>query len=201
VQDSQPEERDRLALGALEDLAGRFGVATQNDVEWTAMQIEETLWPQVWDERGQFRPGWGAGTAAVAATMLVGAAALDFGDGSIAAEVEAERAKEKVLQEGAAPAGAWVRQLALLSACVRDIFGNPFRRAPPLPPSVLAWNDAIIRRIAEGIYDERAFDRLPVLADAVEEAGCTDAEILAHCRGLGPHVRGCWVVDLLLGKE
>src|SRR6516225_8650677 len=92
VRDSLPEERDRLAVGALEDLAERFGVATQNDVAWTAMQIEEPLWPQVWDERGQFRPGWGAGTAAVAATMLVGAAALDFGDGSIAAEAEAERA-------------------------------------------------------------------------------------------------------------
>jgi hypothetical protein len=133
--------------------------------------------------------------------MLVGAAALDFGDGSIAAEAEAERAKEKVQQEGAAPAGAWVQQLALLSACVRDIFGNPFRRSPPLPPSVLAWNDASIRRIAEGIYDERAFDRLPILADALEEAGCTNTDILNHLRGPGPHVRGCWVVDLLLGKE
>jgi hypothetical protein len=47
----------------------------------------------------------------------------------------------------------------------------------------------------------RALDRLPILADALEEAGCTDADILAHCRGPGPHVRGCWVVDLLLGKE
>lgn len=77
-----------------------------------------------------------------------------------------------------------------------DIFGNPFRPvvAEPtrLPPKVVA--------LAQAIYDERAFDRLPVLADGLEEAGCTDADILAHCRGPGPHVRGCWVVDLLLGK-
>ena len=56
-------------------------------------------------------------------------------------------------------------------------------------------------KLAQGIYDDRAFDRLPVLADALEEAGCTNAEILAHCREPGPHVRGCWALDLLLGKE
>jgi hypothetical protein len=50
-------------------------------------------------------------------------------------------------------------------------------------------------------YDARAFDRLPLLADALEEAGCADADILAHCRSGGGHLRGCWVVDLLLGKE
>ncbi len=55
--------------------------------------------------------------------------------------------------------------------------------------------------LARSIYDDRAFDRLPVLADALEDAGCTDAAILDHCRGPGPHVRGCWVVDLILGKS
>ena len=55
--------------------------------------------------------------------------------------------------------------------------------------------------MAQLIYDDRAFDRLPLLADALEDAGCTDADILAHCRNGGEHVRGCWVVDLLLGKS
>ena len=64
----------------------------------------------------------------------------------------------------------------------------------------LAWRDGTILKLAQAIYDDRAFDRLPVLADALEEAGCHDADILAHCRAPGPHVRGCWVVDLLLGK-
>jgi hypothetical protein len=80
------------------------------------------------------------------------------------------------------------------------IFGNPFRPSPSLPSVTLAWNDGTVRRIAQGIYIDRAFDRLPILADALEEAGCTNADILAHCRQPGEHVRGCWVVDLLLGK-
>ncbi len=83
---------------------------------------------------------------------------------------------------------------------VRDIFGNPFRPVA-LDPAWLAWNDGTVPKLAQAIYDERAFDRLPLLADALEDAGCTDAEILAHCRGPGPHVRGCWVVDLLLEKK
>ena len=56
-------------------------------------------------------------------------------------------------------------------------------------------------RIAQAIYDKRAFDRMPILADALEDAGCDNADILAHCRGPNEHVRGCWVVDLILGKQ
>ena len=80
---------------------------------------------------------------------------------------------------------------------LRDIFGNPFR------PSTVEtrWFTSTSTSIAKGIYADRVFDRLPILGDALEEAGCTDAEILAHCRGPGPHVRGCWVVDLLLAAK
>jgi len=67
--------------------------------------------------------------------------------------------------------------------------------------SWLAWNDGAIPKIAQVIYDNRAFDHLPLLADALEDAGCDDADILSHCRTPGEHVRGCWVVDLLLGKS
>jgi hypothetical protein len=80
---------------------------------------------------------------------------------------------------------------------LRDIF-NPFRR-PRLKRAWLKWDGGTVVRIAQAAYDGRAFDRLPVLADALEEAGCTDDAILGHCRG-GAHVRGCWAVDLLLGK-
>jgi hypothetical protein len=86
------------------------------------------------------------------------------------------------------------------SDLLRDIFGNPFR-AVRIDPSWLACKDQILVKLAQAIYDERAFDRLPILADALEDAGCTDADILGHCRSPGPHVRGCWVVDLLLGKS
>jgi hypothetical protein len=90
---------------------------------------------------------------------------------------------------------------AVQSVLLRDIFGNPFRSSPPFPQPVLAWNDSTIKRIAQGIYDERAFDRLPILADALLDAGCDDEELIRHCRSDGPHVRGCWAVDLILGKS
>jgi hypothetical protein len=90
---------------------------------------------------------------------------------------------------------------AVLCDLLRDVFGNPFRPvqvARSRLRSWLKWNDGTVRRLARTIYDERAFDRLPVLADAVEEAGCDNEEIINHCRGGGPHVRGCFVLDLLL---
>jgi hypothetical protein len=86
-------------------------------------------------------------------------------------------------------------------ALFREVVGNPFRPAPALDPAWLSWNGGTVPKLAEAIYDERAFDRLPVLADALEDASCADPDLLGHLRGPGPHVRGCWVVDLLLGKE
>jgi hypothetical protein len=81
---------------------------------------------------------------------------------------------------------------------LRDIFR--FRRVA-LDPAWLAWDGGSVPRLARAVDDERAFDRLPVLADALEEADCTDAEVLNHCRLPGEHVRGCWAVDLLLGQS
>jgi hypothetical protein len=86
------------------------------------------------------------------------------------------------------------------SDLLRDIFGNPFRPAPTIAPLWLEWNDRTVLRLAQTVYEERAFERMPILADALEEAGCDNADILNHCRGPNVHVRGCWVVDLLLGK-
>ena len=83
---------------------------------------------------------------------------------------------------------------------LRCICGNPFSPRSPLPRAVLVWNGEMVCRLAQVIYDERAFDRLPILADALEDAGCENADILNHCRHPGEHMRGCWVVDLLLGK-
>lgn len=80
---------------------------------------------------------------------------------------------------------------------LRCVFGNPFRPVVFDPK----WWSETATALAAGIYEERAFDRLPILADALEEAGCDHADVLAHCRGSGPHARGCWVVDLVLGKE
>jgi hypothetical protein len=82
-------------------------------------------------------------------------------------------------------------------ALIRDIFGNPFRRVTADP----SWRTTTALALARGIYAEKAFQRLPILANALQDAGCEDEAVLTHCRGEGPHVRGCWVVDLLLGKE
>lgn len=80
---------------------------------------------------------------------------------------------------------------------VRDIFGPlPFRPVSVTP----AWITLTVTRLATAIYTDRAFDRLPILADALEDAGCCNADILTHCRQPGEHCRGCWVVDLLLDR-
>jgi hypothetical protein len=81
--------------------------------------------------------------------------------------------------------------------CVlRDVLGNPFRPVAVDP----AWLTPRVVTLAEAIYQQRAFDQLLILADALEEAGCIDAAILDHLREPGPHTRGCWPLDAILGK-
>jgi hypothetical protein len=92
----------------------------------------------------------------------------------------------------------------------REVIGNPFAERVVVGPGwersggvVAGWMTRVgetARLIAAGVQAEQAFDRLPILADALEDDGCTDAELLAHLRGPGPHVRGCWAVDVVLGK-
>jgi hypothetical protein len=79
---------------------------------------------------------------------------------------------------------------------LRDIFGNPFRTLA----NEQSRRTSELVTLAATIYDQRTFDRMPELADALEKAGCSDAAILDHCRSAQEHVRGCWVVDLILGK-
>lgn len=110
------------------------------------------------------------------------------------------------LEGGLAAADAARLQADLL----RDIFGNPFR----IPPARSKWRHGgganaldpreptpAVRGLAVEIYADRAFELMPVLGDALADAGCEDEAVLAHCRGEGPPARGCWVVDLVLGKQ
>lgn len=89
------------------------------------------------------------------------------------------------------------KEQACQCVLIRCIFGNPFRpvklQQKYLTPTV--------RQVAESIYQERAFHSLPILADALEESGCTQQDLLKHLRNGGEHARGCWAVDLVLGKE
>jgi hypothetical protein len=91
---------------------------------------------------------------------------------------------------------------ALLTCVVRR------RAAAVVDRGWLAWQAGTVARLARAAYDERHLPegtldpvRLAVLADALEEAGCTNPELLGHLRGPGPHVRGCWALDLVLAKE
>jgi hypothetical protein len=79
---------------------------------------------------------------------------------------------------------------------IRDIFGDPFR------PVTLdsTWRTATVVQLAQALYDARNFADMPILADALEESGCTSRELLDHLRGPGPHVLGCWAMDLVLNK-
>jgi hypothetical protein len=101
-----------------------------------------------------------------------------------------------------APSAASARnaERAGQSHLLRDIFGNPLRPTPLIAPGWRAWDEGTVVKLAQAIYEKRAFDRLPILSDALEEAGCADASILGHLRGEGPHGRGCWAIDLLTGR-
>jgi hypothetical protein len=85
------------------------------------------------------------------------------------------------------------------ASILRDIVPAPFRPVT-IKAGWLLWEGGTIRNMARTVYEEQAFDRLPILADALEEAGCADPALLGHCRQPGEHVRGCWVVDAVLGK-
>ncbi len=86
-------------------------------------------------------------------------------------------------------------------ALLFDCLGNPFRPSPPLSPAVLAWNNGMVRKIAAAIYADRDFEQMPILADALFDAGCEDEALLAHCRESELHVRGCWALDWILEKK
>jgi hypothetical protein len=90
-----------------------------------------------------------------------------------------------------------IQETGTHAALLRDVIGNPFR---PVTLDTTRLTSTVVS-LADGIYQERAFDRLPILADALQDAGCDNDDILNHCRGVGPHVRGCWVVDAVLGKK
>ncbi|MGH7174300.1 MAG: hypothetical protein ACRELF_04965 [Gemmataceae bacterium] len=96
---------------------------------------------------------------------------------------------------------------AMLCHLLRCTFGNPFHPVS-VNPVWFSWNSAIIPKLAQTIYEERQLPegtldqtRLFILADALEEAGCTDPDILSHLRGSGPHIRSCWVIDCLMGEK
>jgi hypothetical protein len=108
----------------------------------------------------------------------------------------------KVLTADATPASEAMREadraeLEAHASLLRDIFGNPFRPVTLNPD----WLTSTAVALAKQMYESRDFSAMPILADALQDTGCDNDDILNHCRERGQHVRGCWVVDLVLGKE
>lgn len=97
----------------------------------------------------------------------------------------------------------WLSRDADLSAVAPDLLRDIFGPCPSSRPATAdpEWLTSTVLALARGIYDECAFDRMPYLADALMDAGCDSEEVLEHCRGAKEHVRGCWLIDELLGLK
>jgi hypothetical protein len=147
------------------------------------------------DAEAQSFPDPARELAAVAARKLWNSW-TDLGEAAgaaIAAEVHRWSPSNQSIQYQAVKATETGHVLRL----IRDVFGNPFRAVE----FDATWRGSNVTRLARAMYDSRDFAAMPVLADALAESGCNDAAILEHCRDAGPHVRGCWVVDLVLDRE
>jgi hypothetical protein len=194
------DEMSPEALVALEEVERIVDTAADYRSWEKLFELEYAPSGKVWDlERGGLSPNWTPAIATVAAMQLPGSSAYDIDQCGFIVIDELGRMTDHANRCGPAVAAAWQRGRALLRELIRDIFGAPGRTVP-INPAWLAWNNGTGRRLAELIYEEKRFDHLPVLADALEEAGCGEAALLRHCREPGGHVRGCWAVDALLGK-
>jgi hypothetical protein len=192
-----PDERTRIGVETAEKYAN--GMIGEDELE-NARKATAEAWTTVWEmgwhiyqsaRAAHFSLDLKADVVAMAAQEVVGAKGNHVKD-TLSCEADSEPVKKAMSEER-------LDQLDLL----RDIIGNPFH-----PVSInLAWQTPTVLSLAQAAYDNRILPagtlepaRLAVLADALEEAGCDNADILNHLRQPGEHVRGCWVVDLVLGK-
>ena len=195
------DERSRKAVEIGEKYAD--GEANSQERE-RAYQLAYEAFLPIASAAGWYRPTHGtpadvlfvvdqhASYAVVPATMAIATVEANVGEGDINGSIN------PFLTSGSDdPASEAIGDRLLLL----DIFFNPFRPLPRIVSAWLTWNGGTVVKIAQGIYDDRAFHQMPILADALEDAGCDNEDILNHCRSAEPHVKGCWVVDLLLGKE
>jgi hypothetical protein len=185
------DQRSRRAVEISESYA---------DGEADFTELEEAF--RVADQAHMFSPERFQGWAALDAARLAAHPEMrGLADGTAtAAAMEEAKAASDFWKEHA-------RKKSQQCIILRELFGNPFCSLT-IPSSALSWNDGIVLRLAQAAYDNRILaagtldnGRLLILADALEEAGCTDEQILTHLRKGGEHYRGCWVLDLLLGKE
>jgi hypothetical protein len=189
------DERSRKSIEVSERFADGLAAEMERQQAWEAADAAREDAP------------WFATRQAVAAAW---AAVQDIsaGAGRIIGDVTRVFARQAALeasrQSSRRVAGAHEQatRAARLKLCelAREVFGNPFRD-PALLAAALGTDSGAVERIARVIYTEGTFEVMPILADALEDAGCQDEEILAHCREEREHVRGCWALDAILGQE
>ena len=177
------DPRSRLAVEVAERFAD--GLATAEELEAARKEADKA-------GRKLDKSGPEGDARKLAASLVLAVAARRIGSVT----------QHLIVAATAAGGRSWDKRVAetvLQAELVRDLFGNPFR---PVAFD-LAWRQqqGDVFRLAEAIYQDHRFAEMPVLADALEDCGCAESAILAHCRGGGPHARGCWVVDLLTGKN
>lgn len=132
-----------------------------------------------------------------AAAGLLSPRSVSFVCGQALAALERYRDDLDYQPPGAAPKKPLAEHERDMASWLRDVVGNPFRPAQ-VDPAWLLLGDGLVGKMAENIYASGSFHELAILADALEDAGCTNSDILEHCRGPGPHIRGCWVLDLFI---
>jgi hypothetical protein len=193
IWDLLSDERSREAVEVAERYAD--GLTEQAEVR----QALEVAPMPVWPESGPEQFNWRLVTKAIAADLTDPRTYV-----WLTAEVGVPELTPAVIAAKWSEHGASFVAAPCQAGLLRELFGNPFRPTTLAP----AWLTADVANLAQSAYQERNLSagtlepvRLAVLSDALEEAGCTDAELLSHLRGPGPHVRGCWALDLILGKQ
>jgi hypothetical protein len=179
------------------EVAERYadGLATADELAAAHTRAEAVL-ADIDEASGD--PDHACGSAGIAASF---SAVEDEYRDVYASGVPCEASHAAAFAAGPMGGAAWLSACAAEDSAqcelLRDVFGNPFRLVAA-DPSWLSWSGGNVGKLCRRIYDHKQFDLLSVLADALEAAGCANAEILTHCRRPDEHVRGCWVIDLLL---
>jgi hypothetical protein len=208
-----PKKVNQDAVAAVEEfLEGRTSIAAVNDALQTSSSVE---WLEDGSGRRPERGYWIVKTlgrgfykmTAAASALLIAANVIFMADeayGHLASfefgccYYQAGGVFLRPFQWPPPAPGSVMAERVCLAGLIRCVLGNPARAVPPLryEPS----QQAFVVSLAQVAYQDCDFSSLPIIADALEEAGCTDEALLSHLRLPGPHVRGCWAVDLVLGK-